>query len=61
ASPQVSQTSEGRRVEEDWGTCWEPDTLRDAPSGRDRTRLRQPCLPFLNMISCYDTVFLCSD
>lgn len=46
-SPQVTQTSEGSRAEEGWGTCREFDTLWDALClgvEEMRTRLRQPCL-----------------
>lgn len=49
ASPQVTQTSEGRRAEEGWGTCGESDPLSDTLCLRVeemRTRLPRLCLLF---------------
>lgn len=59
ASPQVIQTSKGRRAEEGWGTCWKSDTPQCSlsQSGRDEDSSSAALsVLLLNMISCYDMV-----
>lgn len=58
ASPQVTQTSKGRRAEESLETRGEPNPLLDAlsQSGRHEDSSSAALSPLLNMISCYDMV-----